>query len=1466
MTTNHSVLRRTVLLLLSVLLIATPLSACNRNKNPSSSGGTTTGTTSADDTEPFYPTLDDPETTGTTGEGTSESPGGGQNPTKRPGTTSTTTAGSGDSTGPSSSGTTGSGSEEEENGLTLNPAVDVFTPVRNTGKENLPVTALTPDVRPASGGEVLGIHEDGIYHTQAPLYVNSEHEEDGFVTVRLRTTKDDAVQVNILVREYGLPDQSEYGLEKIEPLDKTGRYDYWMITLGPAATKRQYIFRLRTEGSEEWAYYTAEGLTADKPLNSSAASWFILSPGFITPAWSKQAVYYSILPDAFFNGDTENDPVSSRYTSQWSIERYEGADWYGGDLAGIEAKLDYISKELGANVIYTNPTFSTYHNAGYGPIELTTINPIYGSNAEYAELIARVHDRGLKIINDGVWLYTHANSRYLNVNGFYPGEQGALQSETSRYKDLLYWNSWPDDYVAIGFGPKVNYNTDTTRDLIIRRPDSALQYFLRAPYNLDGWRLDVPQYDDNTIGGMPALGIMRQYLKAISEDKLLLSENGPMEEMMGGASDSSWYVLTDVRSFYGDKGYDTMAAQYADPPESEAELMERLCLKVTGVPWQSAASAYVMLSNHDSERIAHGLEGDQSEIERSIAIQMTIFGSPSIYYGDEIGMTHTAHTNRPAMSGFNWDRTEWNMDTFNTYRSFIALRTAYKDVYTNGALMPLTVDNDKQVMSYGRFTADQGAVTVINNAGTAHNVEIAMYRMGVTDGTYVYDWENGRKYQVKNGCITASVGAEGYAMLVYGGQTGDGGYTADHMASYDVGISDLLGYATGTRDALSVSGNGTIGGKLDSFRFVGDTLYGDASVQATVSTDGIGGGLSGVMLRDSAATNAAYFMAGLNKDGLYVSYRDKFGGEAVTQKVTALPGQNVRLRAARVGNVFTAYYAVGSGDWQTLGSVPLFMTNEVLGGAAVSGGNLVSFTNLETVMSSTKLGDSFDAAVPAALWDYAPADGSYTLSSGSLTLKANKSITRMLAKAPALEWSSRAEVGPVTLDAGEEAGLIAWSSEEQQARLMRVKEDGKDYLVFTTVTGGTVIERARVEDQRASASVRFQLQLVGGHLDALYSYDGSSWFYLANGIKYNVNESYNGVYCLSEGTLDASFGSFEYGTALSGGEGCLSVPTMVKDYDLSLRGMPGVSSYSYGEGDWDYTDAGYIQKSKSGHNEMFGHTSFGTATFIDVTVEMRGTGAAGTAFGMSANEDPHHTGYKAMILKDGSVRLYDGGNEVAKSDLGLDYQAEHRLKIYLTASEIRVFVDEVEVIRHAAPVDLATDVAFITEDMQATFKNPNILPIQTPGLQRLRINSFEITASGFRAPDAGLALAGAAGLALGDTFTLEGEILLGSNTAGRTGIGLYGITGLSPFEQGYCVSIGTDRVSLLKDGQEVAASAVSLMAGVGAEIRLQMAGSTLTVSVNGSRVLSAELSGQRAGSLVFAADSCATEFRGWSVS
>lgn len=586
------------------------------------------------------------------------------------------------------------------------------------------------------------IRQGDLFHDGGPLYMQpTESGALSPVTLTLRTGACD-VRSAALVYRLALGAARQSVPMRLVGRDRTGRYDLWQATIrtGPAGSDLTYRFDLHDGNAESW--YGANGPAP----TTYGAGYFTIAPGFHTPAWAQSAIFYQIFPDRFKNGNPRNDVYTGEYEYQghpvvarpWTALPENpglGRDFFGGDLAGITQEIDpYLKKTLGVTALYLNPIFQSPSNHKYDTQDYYRVDPHFGRNADLVTLIRRAHDasafRGdyrMGIILDGVFNHTGDSIRWFNKERLYP-LQGAYNTRKSPWYAFYTFTHWPDQYDdfegCCPWMPRLNYATPGVRDAIYRTPHSVMQTYLRAPYNIDGWRLD----DANEVGSNGGVDDnqaiwqqVRRAVKPVAPQGLLVGEVW--------SSAQPWLDGTQWDGAMNYNGFAFPVSEWVTGEDAKGApatlpasgLDNALTAAVNALPRPAQLTMLNSLSTHDIPRFLYRAGGNAGKLELATILQLTFVGMPCIYYGDEIGMTGA--TDPDDRRPFDWNTRHWNRAMLNLTRKLIALRKA-TPVLRTGSFAGLLTDDSHNGFAFGRWQSGQRAVVALNDDGAAHTYRI----------------------------------------------------------------------------------------------------------------------------------------------------------------------------------------------------------------------------------------------------------------------------------------------------------------------------------------------------------------------------------------------------------------------------------------------------------------------------------------------------------------------------------------------------------------------------------------------------------------------------------------------------------------------------------------------------------------------------------------------------------------------
>lgn len=421
----------------------------------------------------------------------------------------------------------------------------------------------------------------------------------------------------------------------------------------------------------------------------------------IAPAWVKDAIFYQIFPERFANGDKSNDPPG---VEAWG-GRPQSKNYFGGDLQGIIDNLDYISF-LGVNCLYLNPIFWSTSNHKYHAKDYLTIDPHFGDEKVFKQLVDACHARGIRIILDGVFNHTGVD--------FFAFEDIKKNGQKSRYVDWYNIYSFPvasprkPNYEAWwGYGdlPKLMTHNPEVREYLF----NVTRHWMS--FGIDGWRLDVP----NEIPH-PFWVAWREMVKSINPDAYIVGE------IWDNAAPWLHGDQFDAVMNYRFRG--ACLDFFVKRNSSASQFRDTLLDILDDHPQDANFAMQNLLGSHDTERFLTLCNGNKELMTLVWAFQMTYIGAPMVYYGDEIGMTGGKD---PGCRGtMVWDENKRDNNLLATMRNLIVLRNHY-DVFRRGRFEPLLVDDKSGLFGFVRTLGSRSALVILNNGTTEAAVDLTRY-------------------------------------------------------------------------------------------------------------------------------------------------------------------------------------------------------------------------------------------------------------------------------------------------------------------------------------------------------------------------------------------------------------------------------------------------------------------------------------------------------------------------------------------------------------------------------------------------------------------------------------------------------------------------------------------------------------------------------------------------------------------
>ncbi len=438
--------------------------------------------------------------------------------------------------------------------------------------------------------------------------------------------------------------------------------------------------------------------------------------------WWQTGVVYQIYPRSF--KDTNGDGV--------------------GDLIGIVEKLDYLSETLGVDAIWLSPFYpSPMADFGYDVANYTDVDPLFGNLAAFDELVAQAHRRGLKVIID--WVPNHTSDQH-------PWFIESRSSRTNPKRDWYVWRdakpdgSPPNNWLSVFAGPAWEWDEATGQyylhsflkeqpDLNWRNPAVKAAMFDGVRFwlerGVDGFRIDVahhimkdPDLRDNPPNPKP-VGLL-QYRVREFDMQLHLYDSGhpdihPLFREFRQLLDA--YNVQSPRMSVGEIhifDWKEWASYYG---QNLDELHMPFNFALLNVPWQAKEVRQVVdeleaailpgawpnyvLGNHDHPRLASSYGPAQARV--AAMLLLTLRGTPTLYYGDEIGMTDVPIPPEEQQDPFGLREPGFGRDPCRTPMQWTpGLNAGFSAPDTPKLWLPLA--SDYQVVNVERGLADPASI------------------------------------------------------------------------------------------------------------------------------------------------------------------------------------------------------------------------------------------------------------------------------------------------------------------------------------------------------------------------------------------------------------------------------------------------------------------------------------------------------------------------------------------------------------------------------------------------------------------------------------------------------------------------------------------------------------------------------------------------------------------------------------
>lgn len=463
-------------------------------------------------------------------------------------------------------------------------------------------------------------------------------------------------------------------------------------------------------------------------------------------------------------------------------------EFYGGDLEGVLQKLDYLQdlgvEVVYFNPLFVSPSNHKYDIQDYDYIDphygkiinddgdvlpehcsdntkatryvrrVTDKENLEASNQLFISLVEEIHRRGMKVILDGVFNHCGSFNKWLDRERIYENqagyEKGAYVDKESPYRSFFRFKdeSWPynpsyDGWWGYETLPKLAYeDSSKLYDYILE----IGKKWVSPPFNADGWRLDVAaDLGYSSEYNHKFWKDFRKAVKAANPEAIILAEHyGDAKDWLAG---DEWDTVMNYDAFMEpatwfftgmEKHSDEYRQDLLSNPESFKQAMK---YHLAGFLAPSMQVAMNELSNHDHSRFltrtnhkvgrvdhlgydaaAQGI--DKAVFREAVVMQMTWPGAPTLYYGDEAGVT--GFTDPDNRRTYPWGKEDLELIEF--HKEMIRIHKHYPAL-THGSLKFL--ESQWGIISYARFTEREQIITAFNNNHEEKTISLHVWQIGV---------------------------------------------------------------------------------------------------------------------------------------------------------------------------------------------------------------------------------------------------------------------------------------------------------------------------------------------------------------------------------------------------------------------------------------------------------------------------------------------------------------------------------------------------------------------------------------------------------------------------------------------------------------------------------------------------------------------------------------------------------------
>lgn len=489
--------------------------------------------------------------------------------------------------------------------------------------------------------------------------------------------------------------------------------------------------------------------------------------------FSNADVLYMLMPDRFAQGKDHEAQVKGM--NPYVEDRSKPSLRHGGDLRGIRDHLDYFT-QLGVTALWLTPVLennspdgkdgsSTYH--GYATTNYYRVDPRFGTNEDYRQLIADAHAKGLKVVMDMIfnhcgfehpWVSDLPSKDWLNVPEWLSGKE----EDKAKYLQTSYKLTPVLDPYASEVDKRETVDgwfVPSMPDLNQRNPH-VIKYLIQnsvwwiETVGIDGIRMDTYPYADREAMALWMKTLEREYPNFNTVGETWVTEPAYTAAWQKDSKLSSVnsYLKTVMDFAFYDRVNMAAREETDDWWQGMNRVYNTLCYDYL---YANPSSVLAFIENHDTDRfLRNGM--DTLALKQALALLLTINRTPQLYYGTEILMNGTkevtdGNVRKDFPGGFPGDkancftaegRTRAQNDMFNWLSRLLHWRQG-NEAIIHGKQVQFTPR--KGVYVIARQAKGQNVLTVVNGTSEPAQMEVKRYAEIIGQATEATDILTGQK-------------------------------------------------------------------------------------------------------------------------------------------------------------------------------------------------------------------------------------------------------------------------------------------------------------------------------------------------------------------------------------------------------------------------------------------------------------------------------------------------------------------------------------------------------------------------------------------------------------------------------------------------------------------------------------------------------------------------------------------------